>query len=265
MASIPINPIENRLTPAIAQIQNQEKFTAKVNRVAKEVFSEGLYWGKLALGAFVAITLVKTVFLYPITAIALAVFGGAIYKHRHEIAGAVDLHFSMLKNSLRIEPWFKEIQDRQVILGKIPLQNKDHGEQLRKMGVTAVVALVEEKEQNKTHLLARPVTSLIWQEKGIDLTKIIVKRSEPLSIETLDKAVAVMEATKKKGEKSYVYSNSKGSISAIITAAYLMKSHGVPLQEARELIEKQKPTIKFDLQELGRLVEYDGHIRNQKK
>ncbi len=264
MASISVHPIENRSTPAIAQLQNQEKFISKVNRVAKEIFSEALYWGKLALGAFIVITLVKTVFLYPITSIALAVLTGVIYKHRHEISGAVDLHFSMLKNTLKIEPWFKEIQDKQVILGKIPLQNKDHGERLREMGVTSVIALVEEKELDKTHLLAHSVTPSIWQEKGIEFTKIIIKRSDPISIETLDKAVAVMEAAKKKEGKSYVYCHAKGSMGAMITAAYLMKSHGVSLQEARKLIEKQKPTIKFDLQELGQLVEYDGHIRSQK-
>jgi protein-tyrosine phosphatase len=265
MSSISVNSRDNLSISPLGTNQTKEKLITKVSEVAKEIFSEAVYWGKCALGALVVITLVKAVLLYPITAIALVILGGTLYKHRHDTASAVKLHFSMLKNTLKIEPWFKEIKERHVILGKVPLQNKDHGEQLRKMGVKTVVALVEEKELDKKPLLAHPVTSSNWQEKGIGFTKIIIKRSEPVSIETLDKTVAVMEATKNKGEKSYVYCNSNGSISAMITAAYLMKSHRIPLQEARELIEKQKPTIKFNLQELGRLVEYDGHIRNQKK
>jgi len=264
MSSLSVNPTENRSAPILAFDRNPESLISKIGKVAKEVFLEAVYWGKLVVGAVIVITLVKAVLFYPITAIALGVLGVVIYKNKDAIAGKIEFHFNMLKNTLKIEPWFKEIKDRQVVVGKVPLENKGHAEQLKKMGVAEVVALVEEQDLDKKHLLARLVTPLIWQEKEVGFTKIIINHSKPLSIETLDKAVAVMDSVKKKGAKSYVYSSGKSSVSGMITAAYLMKSHGVPLQEARQIIENQKLSMNFDLQELGRLVEYDGYIRNNK-
>lgn len=235
-------------------------FLVKTSAIAKSVFAEVKPFGKLAIQTWLVIQIVQATLLYPITAICLALISGVAYRNRSHIVNTYLLHADMVKHYLKRKSWFKEIGDYKVVLGGIPLENKNHAPKLQDMGVKRVIALTEEEEGSTIHLMANPVSYQKLQAFGIDSKELIIKAGEFVSVEALDVLVDSMKEIKAQNGKTYLYAKSGSLQSAIVAAAYLIKAEGLSATEAIQVIQKEDPSIKFNEKALGRVLSYDLHV-----
>ena len=253
--------------PVLVVHQNLEEqgVLAKTSAIARGIFSEVKPFLKVGVIAWVAIQLFQAVLLYPITVICLAVLSRVAYKNRHHIVNAYLLHVDRVNDSLGRKSWFKEVGNYQFILGKIPLENKNHAQKLKDMGVKRVISLVEKEESSTMHLLANPVSYQKFSALGIDVKELVIKDAGLLSIEELDVLVGSMEEIKAQNGKTYLYAKSTSSQTAIVAIAYLIKSEGLNAAEAIEVMKQQEPSMKLNEHALGRILSYDLHVQCKRR
>lgn len=245
--------------PAVNTIPSQG-YTSKVKDFAKKAFSTLFSWGQFALKIFSIVVVIHVIASHPIITIAASILGFIAYKNRHTIAYVASLYACVFKNFIGITKytWFNEINDN-IILGGIPLQNKNHPKKFQEMGVTDVICLAEEFELKTTTCVTTPVSPSTWQQQGIQFKHLPAKDFLPVSMETLDQAVARMhEIVDRKRGKVYAHCKAGVGRSAMVVICYLIKHKGYSAEAALAFVKAKRPSINLNTDQRARIYEYAG-------
>lgn len=249
--------------PVVAEVKEEIKqpkwlTKAKVIELAKKLFSEVVFWGAVALAITGLVVVVKLAFAHPIFTIAGVVLGCIAYRSRNKVVYIATMYLSVFKNFLGIKKWCNDINPN-IVLGSIPLENKQHHKTFKDKGVTDVLCLAQDFELTTTTFVSKPVTEKTWKDEGINLKRLPIVDSSPISPKALKEAVSFIDEVAKKKGKVYIHCANEG-VSAAITACYLIKYQNRTANQAISDIKEKRPFVKLDVNQRGRVHEYEDMI-----
>lgn len=233
----------------------------KVKEVGKKVFAEMVFWGSVALAVVTSVVVIKLAFSNPITAIVVIALGCLAFRFRRKIAYIATMYLNVFKNFLGVTKynWFNKINDN-IVLGAIPLENKEHPKLFKAMNITDVLSLNEKFELETTTLVSKPVTEEILREEGINFKQFPSENSKPIPLKTLDQAVDFIDKVAKRGGRVYVTCREGKDRGPMVVACYLIKYKNFTLEKALEHVRKARPSVALSTAQIGRIYEYLGYL-----
>lgn len=159
----------------------------------------------------------------------------------------------------RIWPWWNRI-DESIILGGIPLKNKDHIDKIKEEGVLAVLTLLEKFEFEKKGLLSVPVLPEEWKREGVEYMHIEVADFSPLSLGNIERGVEYISQQVLQKKTVYVHCKAGRGRSAVIVICYLMKQKKMSPEEALEFVKGQRPLVKPNRVQMECIRQYYRHL-----
>ncbi|AYV75800.1 MAG: hypothetical protein Terrestrivirus3_69 [Terrestrivirus sp.] len=124
------------------------------------------------------------------------------------------------KIKLRKDEWFTQINDN-IILGAIPLNNLDHLNSLKKLGVKTVISVIEEFERDET-IGIKPVSTEEWNKNGVQNYVFSVEDFSGIPVKKLNEIVDLINE-KVGSDKVYIHCKSGIGRSALVTICFLFK------------------------------------------
>jgi protein-tyrosine phosphatase len=125
------------------------------------------------------------------------------------------------KIKLRKDEWFTQINDN-IILGAIPLNNLDHLNSLKKLGVKTVISVIEEFERDET-IGIKPVSTEEWNKNSVQNYIFSVEDFSGIPVKKLNEIVDLINEKVGDGNKIYIHCKSGIGRSALVTICFLFK------------------------------------------
>lgn len=154
----------------------------------------------------------------------------------------------------RIRPWDPVDTDERVILGRLPLLNRDDLRALARNKVDVVIAILEPFEEITVGAAFEPVPKEHFLELGIYRERLLFPDLTRLELPIVEKGVALIQKYVKQGKKVYVHCKSGQGRSACLAAAYLLAERCAdeePKKQVAGVIErmrKKRPQISLNRQ-----------------
>jgi hypothetical protein len=186
-----------------------------------------------------------------------------IYYCRKYLYYRISLYKKLLECTYYPEdcPWWSEIIDG-IILGAIPLKNYYHDYILvNEENIKCVLTILEPFEIDTITYLSQPVSQEDWTKYSIDQKIINSEDFGPLKLKDLHEAVLYLEQCVSSKKKIYVHCKAGHGRSAMVTIAYLIKNHGMSLDEAHIYTKDRRSTVNINRQQYESLKEYDWFIK----
>ena len=171
-----------------------------------------------------------------------SIFTGSVYK--------ATLLWDILKHAYDpkdLFPWWNRV-DKYLYLGAIPLINKNHLVQLKELGVSTVITVLEQFEMETDTYISQPVKQADWEAN--DVVNHIVETPDynPIELKKIIDTVDFMHSQIKGGHTIYIHCKSGKGRSPTLLACYILKyglSMGRKFDTPDEVIEyiKEKRTI----------------------
>jgi len=249
---------------------------ARVSAYAKAIFATMGEWATIVGSIVGTVVVIKIIATYPIVTIVGAIAAVVLYKNRQKIALIVSLWITMFKNCLGLKKhaWFHKIDDK-LLLGGMPLEKKNHLENLQKENVKVAICLAQDKELKTESWFIHPMKKEAWESANPKIAFQhfpVDKGTSPQSIPQLDKAVDFMhehikqksnETSDKAQESSaraYVYDAEGGGRAALFSVCYLVKYGKLSSKAAREKITAVRPAAVLTREQKGCVSEYLDYL-----
>lgn len=152
--------------------------------------------------------------------------------------------------------WWHEITP-DLILGGVPLKNFAHDAQLKKLGVRAVLTILEKWESRWETFASTPVLSADWKKRGIIRRRVSCPDMHPVSLKELNRSTRWIHQQISKGKKTYVHCKAGRGRSAMMVVAYLMRYRRLSLEEAISFVSSKRAVIGFRPAQYNRLKEFE--------
>lgn len=190
-----------------------------------------LFWTLIALGVaitFSANLLSEKTTIPPTISKSLALFSAffaavLLYKKPRKIWYEATLAGVVVTSGLGMQTWHNHV-DENIILGAIPLHNKEHHKTLvNNHKVGAVLSLVHEFEARDSSLFSEPVLEEEWKKIGVSYLRLGVTDFQPPSIEQTHQAVNFIHQEAMNHKITYVHCKAGMGRSAFMVICYLLK------------------------------------------
>jgi atypical dual specificity phosphatase len=262
MSTKPINNINNH---QIAEpIEKEEE--SKIANFAKILFSSPTLWLSLISLGLAVFTPIAFHYALPlgkiltIDAIGLGIIGAIYFKQKRMIDYEITFADSVIREKLSPKKWAWYTQmDENVILGAMPLKNKDNMNELIKLsrGKLAILSTLEDWEMNTQTVLTNPVTPQDWQKNNITQNIVAGEDHIPPSLENLEKSVKFMLDQTAQGKKVYVHCKAGRGRSATTLACYYMVKNNLTPEQAIKLIENKRSIVTlYKKEKIARINEF---------
>lgn len=138
--------------------------------------------------------------------------------------------------------WWHPITE-DLVLGGIPLANRDHMKQLQDLGIGAVCTILEDDEANKTTFISTPVSAKDWESAHIAYRRFSCPDMEAMDLSDLRCAVEWVRSQVLAGKKVYVHCKAGRGRSAAIIICYLIQYTGMTLEEATRCVSSKRSVL----------------------
>lgn len=155
------------------------------------------------------------------------------------------------------QSWWHPITE-QLILGGIPLLNKNHEKKIRELNVQAVCAVIEPFEMQLTTLFSVPVSPQKWNEQGVVFQRFSCSDMEAMDLLQLEEAVAWIHSHILEKKKVYLHCKAGRGRSATLAVCYLMRFQKMSFKEAMQHVRSCRPLITFRPSQLARIQEFNS-------
>jgi atypical dual specificity phosphatase len=167
----------------------------------------------------------------------------------------VSLKYTDMDGQLRGNAWWTKLTPYNIYLGALPLKSKGHLQEIADLGVTQVLAVVEDFELDVGYFNT-PITSTDWNELGIGFTQIPAVDFEALTSEQIKNGVAELARMIEAGDTVYVHCKAGKGRSATIVIAYLMEHHMLSFDEAFSFVQNLRPQINLNSYQRQAIFDY---------
>lgn len=236
----------------------------KIEGIVSRTFKSPLFWTALPaislIGFAVSALINGTLAIPSITLGAAAGFGlvtaGLVVFQWKQIRYEVSLIYTLAKHTLSTYDWWNEIKGYNIVLGAIPLENRDHRQLLCKNDIEAVLSMVEKYEINGNGILTEPVKQ--WGN-GIIHKVIEAPDFDPVDLKFIDEAVNFIHQCHLKNKKVYVHCKAGRGRSATVVVCYLLKHHKndfPTVKAAMDFVKSQRSQMSLNDQQHARVHEY---------
>lgn len=211
----------------------------------------------LTLG--IVCTAVAVIENYLVALILPIAFVAVFYKSLIFEALVVD---HSLEASLGYFDWYSYVDDN-LYLGAIPLEHQDIERLSEKLGIKAVVSILQKYEMETSTLAGRPVSPQQWRDKGV--AQIILESPDfyPPSFENLDAGAAFLNTHLSQGSKCYCHCKSGKGRSASVIIAYFMKYRNEDVHTAYAKLKLKRPFVFGpNSTQLKNLIAYGEYLRS---
>ena len=171
------------------------------------------------------------------------------------ISDRVKYEVSLAYTQASAKDWWNRIEPYNIYLGGLPLKNKNHQQQIVDMGVTYIIALVEDFELEEGWW-NKPVQPQDWQENGIIINQIPAVDFQPLKAEEIKLGVESLAQALDQGHIVYIHCKAGRGRSATIVIAYLMQYQMFSYDDAFALVQKWRPTINLSKYQRQAILDY---------
>jgi len=126
-------------------------------------------------------------------------------------------------------------------LGSLPFQPDDHAMLAKKLGINAVVSVMESWELDSSTIIGRPIQPKDWLYLEIDHLHIPVGEFQLLPLASLHKGADYINRLVSEGKKVFCHCRSGRHHSAVVVLAYLMKYRSLRAPEALRMLQNKRP------------------------
>lgn len=147
-----------------------------------------------------------------------------------------------LEASLGYFDWYTCVDDN-LYLGAIPLEHQDIERLADKLGIKAIVSIVQKFEMETATLAGRPVRPQQWTDRGVAQIILDSPDFSPPSFENLDAGAAFLNVHLSQGRKCYCHCKSGKGRSASIILAYFMKYRNEDVHTAYAKLKLKRPFV----------------------
>lgn len=197
--------------------------------------------------------------LFPLTLIAFAAFPSLRKKIIYEIAIAdlivrdtLSHYFPKLNHH-----WWHRISEN-LFLGGIPLQNRNHSEQLKRLGIGAVCAILEDWEAEDETFMSVPVREDDWNRLGIEYRRFSCPDMEPLELPQISDALDWIDRRIAEGKIVYVNCKAGRGRSAMVHVCRIIKSERLSFKDAFQRVRNIRSVVHLNSRQRERVQEYQN-------
>lgn len=248
-----ISPTQNILRAANLFSKNQHSEETKTQNFAKKIFSSPTLWIlllTLSVGIFSPIAahfLMPTSTIIIIDTFALMTILDIALQYKKIISYEISFLHLLIKNKLKSSwNWYNKI-DENIILGAMPLKNKNHLEELislaGKKEKLSILSILEKWEVQRQTPFTTPITPNDWKVNNVNQLIIEGEDHIPPTLEQLKDGVDFINTEIAKGKKVYVHCKAGRGRSAITLACYYMLKNKRTPRQAIEFIESKRPIV----------------------
>jgi atypical dual specificity phosphatase len=253
-----LNLVQNQLKVEYSDVKPLDCFCLKVKEIAFRLFNSPVMQVlEKATLLGISITLLSTTHIIPLAFLAALTASVALIALTIQVI--VDFRKLLYETSLtgvmglsllcsEKYKWWSNITD-QLVLGGIPLKNKEHDTELaNQLKVGAVLSILEDFELTTPGVFSLPCQEKDWKSLNVIHHQVSSRDFYPISLETMETGVDFLDNQIKKGVKCYVHCKAGRSRSASVALAYLLKKAVVKtIDEGIALLQKARPIVEnFD-------------------
>lgn len=132
-----------------------------------------------------------------------------------------------------------------IVRGAVGYEWRNDLTEIKKLGVGAVLSVVEVFETTSEGWIGSPVMPNKWKDAGVKQLQLPTPDFETISTETIEKGVAFIHENIQKGISVYVHCKAGRGRSALIEMCYLIKHQGHTADTAFALIKSQRKQAGF--------------------
>lgn len=153
------------------------------------------------------------------------------------------------------QTWWNSIEDL-LILGALPLDNWHHPETLQKLGVQAVVSILEPYEAETATFFSTPTRD--WKAFNMHHILHACWDMEPPTLEMIHHALDDIQKFIGRGEKVYLHCKAGRGRSALIAVCYLIQARKMTAAGALAHVKKRRPLLNLRPLQLARIHEFEA-------
>lgn len=140
-------------------------------------------------------------------------------------------------------------------VGAIPLKNRNHPEQLRKLGIRAILS-INETHEFEPKFFATPVQESEWTNHNITYLRLSSPDLEPVPIAIIAKAVDFIAEQMALGKPTYVHCTSGRGRSVSVVISYLTAIEEIALPQAVQKLEACRPQVMLSRAQMDMVKNY---------
>jgi protein-tyrosine phosphatase len=143
-------------------------------------------------------------------------------------------------NRITNDPWYSPIRGTNIILGALPLEQ--HREELRRLNITWVLAVVEDFELEPWQ--ARAIQPSQWEKMGVKVVwRIRAQDFHPLTEKEISQGVHILGEALQRNETAYVHCKAGKGRSAGLVIAHLAINKRNRFSDAHGRVKVSRPQI----------------------
>ncbi|KAH7477056.1 hypothetical protein PRIC1_001070 [Phytophthora ramorum] len=164
-------------------------------------------------------------------------------KRNRGVVFHVSLLYNLVLRHEQRRPWWSRIEPN-LILGALPLQNKNHLDQLMQVeGVKAIVTMNQPVEL-LPNLLSTPVSPEEWEDAQIAQCFGSTGDFSPPTLATLERCVEfVHEQVDVLQNTTYVHCKAGRGRSTVVVVAFFIHHRNMTIEEAFEFVKTKRPHV----------------------
>jgi protein-tyrosine phosphatase len=200
--------------------------------------------------------------LFPLV---LGICALVLYQARHIlIVKKVAFESTLLYNEIVQKEWYHEISPYPIILGGLPLETKNHSTLINRLGIKAVLSMVETWEQ-EPGLRHTPVSTQNWSALDIEHMRVETRDFYPVPLDKIMQGVTFLESQLKQNHRVYVHCKAGRGRSAAVVISYLMKQYEFSFEEAYNKVFIARPYIKINSYQKEAILDFIQSLPAQDK
>lgn len=160
------------------------------------------------------------------------------------------------------QSWWSSINSS-LLLGGLPLDNRRHPEALKKLGITAVVSILEDFEVTTLTFFSKPTQN--WKAFGIKHSTHSCKDMQPPTLTLIHQAIGEIESIVARGGKVYLHCKAGRGRSALIAICYLIKTEALTASEALTYVKARRPLVNLQPSQINRIQEYENTLSSHQR
>ncbi|MCB1083940.1 MAG: dual specificity protein phosphatase family protein [Simkania sp.] len=172
-------------------------------------------------------------------------------------------YYSLLKYEVSLaytqftasDKWWSKIEPLNLYLGALPLKNMGHLESIAELGVTDILAIVEDFELEDGWFNS-PVKEGDWEAYGISIKQIPAVDFSPLTREEIKEGIESLHTLLEDEKTVYIHCKAGRGRSATIVIAYLMEHLGFTFQQAFGYVQASRPQINLNAGQRQAIFDY---------
>ncbi|MBA3721022.1 MAG: dual specificity protein phosphatase family protein [Parachlamydiaceae bacterium] len=188
-----------------------------------------------------------------------------IYFRRKQLLYHGSLIFSLFKTTLypQSQVWWNTILEGKIILGAIPLKNKEHHDSISKKA-HSILTLLEDFEIYSPGWFSVPVTHHDWAAKKITQKHIITEDFKAVPLNAIKEGVAFLREQILQDKAVYVHCKAGRGRSATIVVCYILKywneilpsDQACSVEKAIAFVKQQRPVINLNSRQRKAIEDY---------